>query len=102
MHFAPAFKYSAQNVVFTHRLHACPSHNVRDQLSYPYKTTGKVIALYVLIFVFLDRHTGRDKVLNRMTSIILTIIIHPLIILIATIQLFCLVCYTFGLTVYSS
>jgi hypothetical protein len=28
-------------------------HNVRDQVSHPYKTTGKIIVLYILIFVFL-------------------------------------------------
>jgi uncharacterized membrane protein (DUF106 family) len=27
---------------------------VRDQVSHPYKTIGKTIVLYILIFVFLD------------------------------------------------
>jgi hypothetical protein len=27
---------------------------VRDQVSHPYRTTGKIIVLYTLIFVFLD------------------------------------------------
>jgi hypothetical protein len=27
---------------------------VRDQVSHPYYTTGKIIVLYILIFVFLD------------------------------------------------
>jgi hypothetical protein len=27
---------------------------VRDQVSRPYKTTGKIIVLYILIIVFLD------------------------------------------------
>jgi hypothetical protein len=27
---------------------------VRDQVSHPYKTTSKIIVLYILIFVFLD------------------------------------------------
>jgi hypothetical protein len=26
---------------------------VRDQVSHPYKTTGKITVLYILIFVFL-------------------------------------------------
>jgi hypothetical protein len=28
--------------------------NVRDQVPHPYKTTGKIISLYILIFTFLD------------------------------------------------
>jgi hypothetical protein len=28
--------------------------NVRHQVSHPYKTTGKIIFLYILLFVFLD------------------------------------------------
>jgi hypothetical protein len=28
---------------------------VTDQVSHPYKTTGKIIALYTLIFIFVDR-----------------------------------------------
>jgi hypothetical protein len=27
---------------------------VRDQVSHPYKTTRKIIVLYILIFTFLD------------------------------------------------
>jgi hypothetical protein len=27
---------------------------VRDQVSHPYKTTGKILVLYILIFVILD------------------------------------------------
>jgi hypothetical protein len=37
---------------------------LRDQVSYPYKTTGKVIGMYILIFTFLDKQARRPKVLN--------------------------------------
>jgi len=30
------------------------SQNVRDQVQHPRKTTGKILDLYILIFVFLD------------------------------------------------
>jgi hypothetical protein len=30
------------------------SLNVRDQVSYPHKTTGKIIIKYILIHIFLD------------------------------------------------
>jgi hypothetical protein len=34
----------------------CPSLNVRDQVSHPYGTIGKIIVLYVLIFKFFYRN----------------------------------------------
>jgi hypothetical protein len=35
-------------------LHSLSSLNVSDQVSHPYKTTGKIMVLYILIFIFLD------------------------------------------------
>jgi hypothetical protein len=35
-------------------LSLCSSLSVRDQVSHPFQTTGKIIVLYILIFVFLD------------------------------------------------
>jgi hypothetical protein len=39
------------------------SFNVRDQLSYPYKTTGNIMLLYILIFTSLDSRNEVEKLL---------------------------------------
>jgi hypothetical protein len=46
-------KYSPKHSVLN-ILNLCPSLNVRNNVSHPYKATGKIIVLYILIFVFLD------------------------------------------------
>jgi len=40
---------------------------VKDQISHPNKTTGKIMVLYTLIFVFRGE-TGRQKLLNKMPA----------------------------------
>jgi hypothetical protein len=42
------------NILFSNTLSLCSSLNVRDQVSHPYRTTGKIIVLYILIFTILD------------------------------------------------
>jgi len=39
---------------FSNTLNLRSRCNVRNQVSHPYKTTGKIIVLYILIFIFLD------------------------------------------------
>ena len=49
--------------LYTIKLHSCI--NVSDKVSHPYKTTGKIIFLCILIFIFLDgKRKARDSVRN--------------------------------------
>jgi len=41
------------STLFSNILNLRSSHRVRDQVSHPYKITGKTIVMYILIFVFL-------------------------------------------------
>ena len=42
------------STLFLNTLSLRSSLNVNDQVSHPYKTTGRILVLYILIFVFLD------------------------------------------------
>jgi hypothetical protein len=43
---------SSSAPLFSNTLSLCSSISVRDQVSHPYKITGKLIVLYILIFRF--------------------------------------------------
>jgi hypothetical protein len=45
-----------RNILFSNTLSVRTSFNVSDKVSHPYKTTGKIIILYILIFVFHKAH----------------------------------------------
>ena len=42
------------NTLFSNTLSLCSSFKMSDQVSHPYKTNGKIIILYILIFIFFD------------------------------------------------
>ena len=46
-------KYSPHHLMLRHS-QPTSSLNMSDQVSHPYKTTGKIIVLYIVIFIFLD------------------------------------------------
>ena len=53
--------------LFSYTLNLCSSLHVKDQVSHPYKTTDKIIFLYILIFKFLGRKL-EDKRLQKILN----------------------------------
>ena len=49
------------NALFSHTLSLRSSLSVSDQVSHPYKTTGKIIVLFVFILIFSDRKLKNKK-----------------------------------------
>jgi hypothetical protein len=47
-------KISSLNILYSYTLNLHFSLKVADHVSLPYKTTGTVFVVYILIFVFLD------------------------------------------------
>jgi hypothetical protein len=41
-------------ILFSNTLSLCSSLSVTDQVSHPYKSTGRIMVLYILTFTFLD------------------------------------------------
>jgi hypothetical protein len=46
----------------------CSSLNIRDKVSHPHKTTGKIMVLYILIFTFLGSRRDDKRVLDWMVG----------------------------------
>jgi len=54
--------------MFSNTLSFLSSRSVNDQVSHPYKTTGKNLVLYILTFKFLVSKPGRQKILHQMIA----------------------------------
>jgi hypothetical protein len=50
--------------LYSKTLSLCSYLNIRDQVSHSYKTTGKIIVLYIVIFTIFRQQTRRQKVLH--------------------------------------
>jgi hypothetical protein len=49
------------HTVFSNTFSLRSSLDVRDQVSHPYKTTGRIIVLYILTFMFLDSRLEDER-----------------------------------------
>jgi hypothetical protein len=52
------------STLFSNTLSLCSLLNVRDQVLHPYRTTGKIMVLFLIICVFSRPQTRRQKVLD--------------------------------------
>jgi hypothetical protein len=50
------------STLFNNTLSLCSSLNVRDQVSHPHKTTGKIMILHFLIFMYFEEHQYSIKI----------------------------------------
>jgi hypothetical protein len=53
--FSPSsYHFILLSTLFSNTLSLCSSLNIRDQVSHPYRTTGKIRVLYILISLSID------------------------------------------------
>jgi hypothetical protein len=53
-YFIPFWSNVLLRIVFSNTLNLCSSLNARNQISHPYKTTGRIMILYILTFTFVN------------------------------------------------
>jgi hypothetical protein len=79
-HFSPNILLST---LFSNTLRLWTSLNLRDKVSHPYKTTGKIIVLYILTFIFLlaadENIKGSGQSSSRNDNRLVNIFIHSYI-----------------------
>jgi hypothetical protein len=60
-HFIPLQSKILLSTLFSNTLGPCSSLNVRDHASHPYRTTAKIIVLYILIFKYFESRLNGSK-----------------------------------------
>jgi hypothetical protein len=55
------------STLFLNTFNLCSSFSVRDEFSHPYKTTGKIVVLHILILVFREE-TRMKETLSRIVA----------------------------------
>jgi hypothetical protein len=74
------------STLFSNTLSLWPSLNVKDQVSHPCKTTGRIMVLYILTFTFLDSRQEDKTTLNRIVASIpwiysaVNLLVHAILI----------------------
>jgi hypothetical protein len=71
LHFSVPASLIGPNILlstlFSNILNLRSSLNAGDQVAHPYKTTSKILILYVLIFVFVDSKLEDKRLCNLLT-----------------------------------
>ena len=100
--------YILLSTLFSNTLTLRSSINVNDQVSRPYKATGKIIVLYILFFKFLDSKLEHKRFCNSkhsLTSICSYTYIYIYIYIYITVKMyfscFCVLSLTFANTVFN-
>jgi hypothetical protein len=68
-HSIPLWSKHSTDTLFSNTLSLYSSLTVRDHVSHPHRTTGKIIVLYILTFTFFGSRR-EEKVLHRMVACI--------------------------------
>jgi hypothetical protein len=58
--------------LFSNTLSLCTSLSMRDQVSHPYKTTGRIVVLYIFNF-YIPSHSSGYDVLSRNAVLIINV-----------------------------
>jgi hypothetical protein len=65
--FSPSGSSTSLSTPFSGNPRVCSSFNMWDQVSHPYKTTGKVTGLCAVVFILLDSKL-KDRMLNELRT----------------------------------